>query len=499
LKWKLLFAISIFWALGSGCASPNLAPQAPDKPWQPEKASQPTGTPAGTTSLKFVVPADPALPYERGEVHVDSAHPYTLPELIDLAERSSPDTRIAWEQSRQAAFSVGLEEAAYLPKVTAEVLGGLEHLPTPIPDNVDPRGYFNLNAKEILPSLVIKWLLFDFGKRKGKIEAAKQTSVAANVAFTGAHQKLIFDVAKAYFALDADRAQLHVAEEALKTSKTLQEASEAKKKRGLETQTEVAMARRGTAKAQFDLEKSRAAANDAYHALLEAMGLTPTIRLQIDESAGRTLPKGLADEVRSYIDRALVRRPDIVASLAKLRASDGEITAAKAEYYPTIGVEGLVSQNIGSLNIDNGPNYRVNEPSASILMKISFPLYDGGVRKDKLEIERSKNAQAQQELSKVQDEAVRQVAKTYDAVKSALAEYQSALALVEASNLSYSSALGSYQGGVGTFTDAVSTETDKVQALSAQAQAYASVLTAAAALAFSTGELTSTEALNSAP
>jgi len=133
------------------------------------------------------------------------------------------------------------------------------------------------------------------------------------------------------------------------------------------------------------------------------------------------------------------------------------------------------------------------------LMKISFPLYDGGVRKDKLEIERSKNAQAQQELSKVQDEAVRQVAKTYDAVKSALAEYQSALALVEASNLSYSSALGSYQGGVGTFTDAVSTETDKVQALSAQAQAYASVLTAAAALAFSTGELTSTEALNSAP
>jgi len=29
-----------------------------------------------------------------------------LPELIDIAERSNPETRVAWEQARQAAKAI---------------------------------------------------------------------------------------------------------------------------------------------------------------------------------------------------------------------------------------------------------------------------------------------------------------------------------------------------------------------------------------------------------
>ena len=47
-----------------------------------------------------------------------------------------------------------------------------------------------------------------------------------------------------------------------------------------------------------------------------------------------------------------------------------------------------------------------------------------------LNIARSKSAAAKEELRKTQDRAIRQVAKAYDMVKSALAEYDSALALV---------------------------------------------------------------------
>ena len=80
-------------------------------------------------------------------------------------------------------------------------------------------------------------------------------------------------------------------------------------------------------------------------------------------------------------------------------------------------------------------------------------------------------------------------------VKSALAEYDSALALVTASDIAYDSAIDSYRQGVGTFTDAAKATIEKAQAQSVLANAYATVLTAAAALAFSTGELTSSEAL----
>lgn len=474
----------------SGCSSGHLAPEAPEKPWKPEEKT-------ATDPKKFDLPPDSALPYQRDEGGiVEEGRVYDLPALIDLAERSNQDTRIAWEQARQAAFAVGLAEASYLPLISAELVGGTQHIPAPIPPTLLPEGYFTANTTELLPTLSLKWLLFDFGKRSGTVDAAKQMSFASNVAFTGVHQKLIFEVSRAYFNLDAVRAQLHVAEDALATAKTLQEAAEAKKKRGLETITEVTRARRGTAKAQYDLEQAKAADNDAYHALLEAMGLTPTLKLKIAASSGRALPKSLPEDVKVYIDHALGSRPDVVASLAKMRAAESEIRSARSEYYPTLGVDGFVSQNIGSISIDGSPNYRVNKPAASILFKISLPLYDGGTRSSALDIAQSRNQAAREELVKTEDEAVRQVARTYDSVKSALAEYDSARALVEASNMAYSSAFESYRHGVGTFTDAVTAETEREQARSDEAQAYAGVLTSAAALAFSTGELTSVDAMD---
>jgi len=76
------------------------------------------------------------------------------------------------------------------------------------------------------------------------------------------------------------------------------------------------------------------------------------------------------------------------------------------------------------------------------------------------------------------------------------AEYDSAIALVIAANIAFDSAIDSYRQGVGTFTDAVSTSTEKAHAQSELANAYAKVLIAAASLAFSTGELTSIDAID---
>ena len=148
--------------------------------------------------------------------------------------------------------------------------------------------------------------------------------------FSCTHQKLIFEVSKAYFALDAERAQLRVAESALKSAHVLQEAAEAKYARGLATVTEVATAQRGTARALFDIEQAKAVDNDAYHALLETMGVTPTLRLNIAASSGRALPTHLAEDVDSLVQRALVHRPDIAAALA---FTTGALTSADAVEY----------------------------------------------------------------------------------------------------------------------------------------------------------------------
>jgi len=450
----------------------------------------------------YEVSVDPALPFQRSDVGIDASRVYSLPELIDLAQRNNPTTRIAWEQARQAAFAVGLVEATYLPQLSAQVLAGFQHTPMPVPKAIDPKGNMMANSTEVVPALAVEWLLFDFGQRDALAEAAKHMATAATVGFTGTHQKLIFEVAKAYFALDAERAQLRVAESALKSALVLQDAAEAKNARGLATVTEVATAQRGTAKARFDIEQAKAVDNDAYHALLEAMGLTPTLKMTIAPSFGRALPTHLADDVDSLIQRALVRRPDIVAALAKLRASDAGVRAAEASYYPKIGLAATAGENIATLGVNPSsfggtgtPHTSVNEPMAGIMLKFSVPLYDGGLRGKTESIARSMRVEAEEALSKAQDEAVRQVARAYDTLKSTLAQYDAARAFVAAADKETESSLEAYRHGVGTLIVAATADTERTQAQSAQARAYANVLTAAAALAFTTGELTSSDIL----
>lgn len=454
---------------------------------------------SGGAVVHYDVAPDPALPWRRGEIPIELEHAYTLSELIDLAQRVNPTTRIAWEQARQAALEKGLVDATYLPELSAEVLGGVQHAALPLPKLLAAGGNMMANTEEVVPSLVLKWLLFDFGRRDGLSEAAKQMATVANVGFTAAHQKLIFDVSKAYFALDAEHAQVRVAESAVKSAQILQDAAEAKYARGLGTVTEVATTRRGTAKARYDLEQAKANDNDAYHGLLEAMGLTPTLKMTIASSEGRALPRHLADDADGLIQWALTRRPDVIAALAKVRAGEASLAAAESAYYPTIGLESFVantSQGMTQHGV-SGPDYsRVNQPTEGIMLSLKLPLYDGGTRERRVSLARSRKTAAEEELTRTQDETVRQVARSGDSLKSALAQYDAAQAFVAAANKEFDSALEAYRQGVGTLITATTADTQRVQAESAQAQAYAGVLAAAATLAFTTGKLTSSEALD---
>src|SRR5438876_8699747 len=82
--------------------------------------------------------APPALPKYEGELRnyklteaerryypvIDPRKTYNLAELIDIAQRTNPETRVAWERARMAAAAVGLTESAYYPYLVAAAAGG---------------------------------------------------------------------------------------------------------------------------------------------------------------------------------------------------------------------------------------------------------------------------------------------------------------------------------------------------------------------------------------
>ena len=468
---SLLFALLCLAA----CATNELAlaPERPDQPWPIPAAEAESPHPAATETKGAIEPG----------------RKYDLPALIDLAERNNPETREAWEKARQAALGVGLTEATYLPQVTAEVIGGFQRTPLPIPTNVVARGYFTANSYEALPTLTAKWLLFDFGRREGLEETVRANSFVANVDFTAAHQKIIFAVSREYFALGAARGRLHVAEESLKTASFVQDASEGKQKHGLATSVELAQARRSSAQARFNLEKAKGAAHSACTALVASMGLAPGTRIEVADSSEQRLPSAPAGDVDRFIHDALASRPDMIAAMGKIRAAEGSLKEARSSYYPTLGMEVQGYQNMGAISTDGSRYYSVNEPGVSALFRLSLPLFDGGAREARVGIARSEIEAAQASLDHTRDAAAQQVSDAYDALNTSFAEYQAALPLNEAAQTAYDASLDSYRNGIGTYTDLVNAQNALNEAQFEKVDAHANALTASAALAFASGTI----------
>jgi outer membrane protein TolC len=361
----------------------------------------------------------------------------------------------------------------------------------PFPSNLVPQGFIVFNAQEVIPQLAVNYLLLDFGGRAAAVEAAGHLSIAGNVAFTAAHQQLIFNVARAYFTLDGADAALRAARQALADAKVVQQSAEALSGRGLNTIVDVQLTRRGTAQAQYDLAQAETAQHDAMYTLLAAMDLPPTTKLRVEGASERPLPARTARAVDNVLSDALRQRPDLLANVAKLRASDAEIAAARSALFPKISLSANVQGNISRLNVNNSPYFPVEKPQGAALLKFAWPLYEGGLLQNKLTLAQSKHDEAAAALKERTDQALREVALAYDQVDTGLQQYDAAIALQTASETAFHSASDAYAHGVGTLTDATSAQTGLATARAAVARAHAQSLINGAALAFATGELTS--------
>jgi outer membrane protein len=307
-----------FVLLGACNDTRDLAPASPDTPWQFEPSNEAPTTPAPAAGAKrFTLPENTAVQLP-SPADIDPTHVYSLVELIDIAQRRNPATRVAWEQALQAAINVGIARAAYLPALTASAIAGVEHFVTPFPSNLVPQGFIVYNAQEFIPQLAVNYLLLDFGTRAAAVEAAGQLSIAGNVAFTAAHQQLIFNVARAYFRLDGADAAVRAARQGLDDARVVQQSAEALFGRGLDTIVDVQPARRATAQAQYDLAQATTAQHDAMYTLLAAMDLPPTTKLRVADASARPLPPRTARTVDDVLSQALRQRPDLLANVAKL-------------------------------------------------------------------------------------------------------------------------------------------------------------------------------------
>ncbi|MDB5411664.1 MAG: outer rane efflux protein [Rhodospirillales bacterium] len=493
--------LSAVWLAGCATSALDMAPERPDRPWVP--ATTETGEiiagehQAPPTAAGYVLPANPALGKVPVPPSVDAVRRYSLSELIDLAESSNPATRIAWNDARRAALVAGVAESAFLPNITATAIGGYQG--SSGHQTAVGTGFSNNSSLDgTVSALSLQWLLFDFGERAAVVDAAKQGSVISNIAFTAVHQQLIYRVTLTFYNHAAAQARLATATQSLKNAQNVQAAAEDRYKHDIGTVTEVAQARQGTAQANLAVVQATGGAEDAYLALITAMGISPLTKIKIAEVSGRKLSPSMAAPVESIISQALARRPDVQSAYAAQKASLANIRAAQAEFKSKFFLSANGSYSSGGLNVTSLPsggqqpptvNINGNHLGSSIFAGVTVPLYDGGTRDAQLARARAEADSADTRLTQVRNDAVQQIVFADNALHTSLSAYSASQALEAAAQTTFDSALAAYRNGVGSITDLTLAETQLLQAKNGATDAYSTALSAAATLALSTGSL----------
>ncbi|MFT8541637.1 TolC family protein [Acetobacter sp.] len=503
----------------AGCATQALesAPARPDMPWQPNIAANGELLPgkAGRSGLKlppgYVLPANHALEPRPAESSIDTTHIYTLPELIDIAQSSNPSTRRAWNAARDAALAVGIARTAYVPHLTASIVGGygtrhdnnafnLENggLAGSIINNTNtPRTQNNGHGE--VQTLNMEWLLFDFGKREAIIDAASQLQLASNVLFTAAHQKVIYGVALAFYTHAAAVARARLVEQALRNARSVQAAAEARLHQGQGTIVDVAQTQQMTAQAELRLVQAQNGIENTYLELMTSMGIAPSTQLRTQDVAGRALN---IDDMRmtdDMIRTAVSQRPDVLAAYAAAKAARSNVTAAKAEFLPKVFVTGNVAYTTGHLALSSVPgagadssptlNLSSNNFSSLVLGGISVPIFDGGMRAAVMKQAQNRADSTQVTLEQTLDDSVKQIVAAENGLHTGLSAYRAASRLEAAAQTSFDAAFAAYRSGVGSITPATLAQSGLLDAQLARSDAYYAALIAAASLGFATGAI----------
>jgi len=450
------------------------APPAPDKVWH-SKAE---------TVLDHALAARPEAKYD-----IDVAKVYTLAELIDLAEQHNPETRVAWQEAKARAASLGIARAAFYPTLTAVALAVTIRQAALLSE------YYHRQTEGLfIPTLHVDYLVFDFGGRGGAVDVAKANLLVADLAFNDTHRKLIFQVSSAYYRLLNAKGQRQAAEVSLKNAQTIEEDAQSRLANGLATKPDLLEATAARAQGDYDLQAAIGAEDIAHGDLATTMGLQPETQFQVQDIHDLPTPTAMADSIDQEIDRAFSQRPELMQQVARVRAAQGALKQAHSEYVPNIGFSGDGGLARGYGQLDLYPSSYAQAEYWNVSLQMKWTLFDGGRREHEVAQAKAERRAAEAGIDALRDQIGNEVWAAYSNMKTALRQQQAAAALLDASNQSYEAARESYSYGIRSQLDVISAQKALAQALSEDVLARTQLLLQVTDLAFRTGDLIQTPA-----
>ena len=443
-------------------------PVSPERPWHPLEERQLRAETQRLTVPVFLIEPDKV---------------YALSELIDLAESYNPETRVAWESTRAKAAALGIARSELYPTLAAIALADVERNEAGLGQR-----FYRQTHQAYQLSLDLNYTIFDFGARRGRINAESARLLTSNLGFNDVHRQLIYDVSQAYYRLLNAAGQEEAAGASLVNAQAVQQAAEERLRNGLATLPDVLEARSATAQAQYNLQAVLGAEEIARGDLATTLATPAHTRIRVQPLSEVPTPESLSDTVEEAIRRALEQRPDLQAQAAQVRLTQAEQQQARAAFYPVLAAS--VAPSAQSLYIvqQTLPWGHTADLAGGAALSLRWTVFDGGARRSRLTEAEAHIRGAKAQVAATRDRVENQVWTAYSNLNTAFRQREAANALLTAATQSYSAALESYNLGVRNLLDVTNAQRVLAQARSTEIQARTQVLAAFADLAFRTGD-----------
>ncbi len=254
-------------------------------------------------------------------------------ELVDLAQSHNPETRVAWESACAQATAPGIARSELFPTLPALALACADRREAGF-----GVGFYRQTIPNLEISIDLNFTIFDFGARRGRIDAESARLLASNFGFNDVHRQLIDDVSEA--------------------EQNVQQAAEERLRNGLTPLPDVSEARSATAQAEYDLQ-----------AVLGAPASTP---------------ESIADTAEAAIPRELEQRPGLQTQFVGVHLAQADQQQLRAALQPSLSMTANPSARSIYVLQQTLPWGHTADLTGSLAFSLCWTVFEGGARRNRL-------------------------------------------------------------------------------------------------------------------
>lgn len=374
----------------------------------------------------------------------------TLDETIRRVIATYPSVKQAEEAVKSAGYNVGMAKAAFLPVVNASAsYTRIEPVATIRFEDMDlafdPKNNYNAGIS-------LRQLIYDFGKNRPRIEAAKEKENMSRLQQEELYQSLALNTVQIYYLNCFARQAIRIKTQELSDYDELIRQAEIRTKSGSST--------------SFDLLNTQVSQSAVGTQLTELRANIRTLQVQLSVLMDTVVSESTAlnedflirrnlSTLDDLLETAYVSRPEMQLVEKQIVITGLEERATRRVYNPSLDLSAAAGGKNGyPTNVDRMKlNYEVG-------VTLSIPLYEGGRRKQSVAIARSASNTALFQKELIKKQVQQQISEIYFTLMADFSKIEQLSRQVELAQKAYEQAKVNYQAGAITNLELTTSSTN---------------------------------------